>query len=1105
LYFLNLAHKIMNYKNLLLLLPLAGIISVASAQTQLGYFMHPDVNADQIVFVSEGDIWKVPTSGGQAIRLTSHPGDESDPKISPDGKWVAYAASYEGPTEVYVMPISGGLPKRLTYEPAASIPTDWKSATEIAYVTNQYATLPKLMTLTVNVETGAKSLIPLEMAAEGSFSEDGNTYFFVRPTFHNNVTKRYEGGTARQIWKFTSGASEAIKLTKDYKGEDHHPVAHQGKVYFLSSRDGIMNVWVMDENGAGLSQITKEPSFDVREFSISGDQLVYRVGADLKIMPLGENSAKTLAISLVSDFDQLREKWVDKPMENLTGMAVSNDGERVVLTTRGRVFSVPVKDGRTVRLSRKDGVRYRDAIFSPDGKSILTFSDESSEFEIHEYNSLGMDQGKQVSKNGTTLKFDMLPSPDGTKIAYRDLNETIWIMDKATGSETKVTDSDESITSSMVWSPDGKWLAYAQAASNTFSQIHAFNSDSKKRIAMTSDRANSLSPQWSPDGNWLYFLSDRNFQSVITSPWGQRQPEPFWEKQIKIYQIALKSGVASPFFFNHELQKEAEKAPEKVTVTIEEAGLMERLRQVPIPAGNYSNLIVTDKALYYHEIGPGMGVFYGAGASGDDKAPLMITVISNKPEPKVFIDNVRNYSVSLNNKYILVRNGSTYSVVELGTSPVTDLSKTKVDMSGVKYSIDPREDWKQIYIDAWRMERDYFYDPGMHGVDWDAMRLKYLPLVDRVTTRAELSDVIGEMVGELSVLHTSVRGGDLRDGEDDISFGMLGAQLNRNDKLKGYTVSHIYQSDPDYPDEMSPLSHPDVMIAEGDVITHIDGVNVMEGPDIHYLLRDKAGDQVRISLLGADGKSKTDRILKPMSSRAESNLRYNEWEWTRRMEVEEKSGGDLGYVHLRAMTATDINQWYRDFYPQFKKQGLVIDVRQNRGGNIDSFILEKLMREVFFYWKSRTGEPYWNMPYAFRGHLVLLVDEFTASDGEAFAEGFRRLGMGKSIGARTWGGEVWLSGSNTLSDNGIARAPMNGVYGEKLGGGDTDQGVEWLIEGVGFIPDIEVINMPKATFDGGDAQLDAAIEHLKELIRTDPRPVPQPPAYPDKSFKNGKN
>jgi tricorn protease len=399
------------------------------------------------------------------------------------------------------------------------------------------------------------------------------------------------------------------------------------------------------------------------------------------------------------------------------------------------------------------------------------------------------------------------------------------------------------------------------------------------------------------------------------------------------------------------------------------------------------------------------------------------------------------------------------------------------------------------------MERDYFYDRNMHGVDWDKMYQKYLPLVDRVTTRRELSDVMGELIGELSVLHTSVGGGDLRNGDDQIQFGMLGARFSRNEKLKGYTIDHIFKSDPDYPDEMSPLSHPDVNVSKGDVITHIDGVSVMDAPDILYLLRDKARKQTRIKVLSSAGVDKGDRIIIPMTSSAESNLRYNEWEYTRRLMAEEKSGGDIGYVHLRAMTAPDIGQWYRDFYPQFKKKGLIIDVRHNRGGNIDSFILEKLMREAFFYWKGRTGEPYSNMPYAFSGHLVLLVDEFTASDGEAFAEGFRRLGMGKAIGARTWGGEVWLSGVNTLTDNGVARAPMNGVYGVM----DANQKTEWLIEGVGFIPDIEVINLPKATFEGTDQQLDAAIEHLRELINADPRPVPTPPAYPDKSFKNGKN
>ncbi|MCL6257630.1 S41 family peptidase [Aquiflexum sp. TKW24L] len=1072
------------------------IVHNSFAQQARAYLMHPDINGNQLVFVAEGDIWKTTLSGGEAVRLTTHPGDESFPKISPDGKWVAYAATYEGPTEVYLIPISGGLPKRMTYEPAASIPTDWKSPTELAYVTNQYSTLPRLNTVLLNIETGNKDILPLDMAAEGSFNESGDTFYFVRPTFHNNVTKRYEGGTARQVWKYTAGQAEAVKLTKDYKGEDHHPIHHGGRVYFISSRDGIQNVWSMDENASDLKQHSKQPSYDVREASLHSNNLVYRSGADLYHHDLASGQEKKLPISLTSDFDQLREYWIDNPASYVTHISLSNDGEKVALTARGRVFVFPSKQGRSLRLSQKDGVRYRDAVFSSDGKDIFAFSDESGEFEIHQYSGLGLDQGKQLTKDGNTLRFGLMPSPDGKKLAYHDLNNDLWIHDLTSGKKTKVTASDESIQGAKAWSPDSKWLAYGQAASNTFMQLFIFNSETGKRIPLTSDRTNSMNPQWSADGNWIYFLSDRNFESRIGSPWGTRQPEPFWEKQIKIYQVGLKKGLVSPFQPKNELKPvEEKKGNGPVAVTIDEEGLMERVREVPVPAGNYKNLVVTDKALYYHRVGSGMGVYYGGGASNEDNPALMMTPIDETAEQKVFADKVNSFVTSSNNKYAVLRVGSNHYVVELGTSPISDLSKSQLNLSGWKFSIDPREDWKQIYTDAWRMERDYFYDKNMHGVNWDAMYQKYLPLVDCVTTRRELSDVMGELIGELSVLHTSVGGGDLRSGDDQIQFGMLGGRFSKNEKLKGYNIDHIFLSDPDYPNEMSPLSHPDMNIAKGDVITHIDGVAVIESPDMMYLLRDKANKQVRIKILSSAGADKGDRIIIPMTASAESNLRYNEWEYSRRLMAEEKSDGDIGYVHLRAMTAGDISQWYRDFYPQFKKSGLVIDVRQNRGGNIDSFILEKLMREVFFYWKSRTGEPYYNMPYAFRGHLVLLVDEFTASDGEAFAEGFRRLDLGKSIGARTWGGEVWLSGVNTLTDNGVARAPMNGVYGEEG---------EWLIEGVGFIPDIEVINLPKATFDGGDAQLDAAIEHLKALIKSDPRPVPAPPTYPDKSFKNRK-
>lgn len=1069
-------------------------LPVFSQENDPGYFMHPDFHEDLVAFVAEGDIWKVSATGGEAVRVTTHEGDEMSPKISPDGKWIAYAASYEGPTEVYILPLQGGQPRRLTYEAVASVPTAWKSATELAYVTNQYSTLPHLNTVVVDINSLQRTILPLEMAAEGSFSSDGDTYYFVRPTYHNNVTKRYEGGTARQIWKYTAGETEAVKLTNDYKGEDHHPRYHDGRVYFLSARDGIMNVWSMDPSGGDLRQHTQQDSYDVREAALSGDRLVYRAGADIRLMNLSNNEDEKINITLVSDFNQMREKWVDNPQDYITKMALSNDGEKVAVTARGRVFVFPVEKGRMVWISRKEGVRYRDATFATDDNDIVLFSDESGEFELHQYDPLGMTPGQQLSEDGTTLRFDPVPSPDGRWVAYNDLNQEAWVMDTQSGKSTKISQGQEGVWSTMSWSPDSKWLAFVEGATNTFNQIFLFNVETKKHVPLTSNRANSLNPQWSSDGKWIYFLSDRNFQTTIGAPWGPRQPEPFWEKQMKIYHISLQKDIVSPFHYDLETTAdEGDTTDASVQVLVDAEGIMERLREVPVPAGNYKNLVVTDKALYYHSTGPGMQVYSTTSpASRDEKTPVMMTPLNPKAEQKTFLENVQSYTASQNNEYILINSNRKYYVVPLRTSPVKELSDYTVEMSGWTFPINIREDWEQLFKDAWRMERDYFYDPGMHGVDWDQMYEKYLPLAKRVTTRTELNDVMGELIGELSILHTSVRGGDLPEGKDQIAFGMLGARLSKN--ARGYAIDHIYKSDPDYPDEMSPLASPDVQIQEEDIITHIDGMSVNEVPDIYYLLRGKAEKQVRLSLLSSGTGTTKDRVIIPMTMWQEMNLRYNEWEYTRRLQVEELSDGKFGYVHLRAMGSGDIAQWYRDFYPQFLKEGMVIDMRHNRGGNIDSFILEKLMRQAFFYWKGRTGVPTWNMQYAFRGHLVLLVDEFTASDGEAFAEGFRRLGLGKSIGTRTWGGEVWLSGGNRLTDNGLARAPMTGVYG--------DEG-EWLIEGVGFIPDIEVVNMPKATFEGDDAQLKAAVQHLKELVKEDPRPVPEVPEYPDKSFKNG--
>ena len=405
------------------------------------------------------------------------------------------------------------------------------------------------------------------------------------------------------------------------------------------------------------------------------------------------------------------------------------------------------------------------------------------------------------------------------------------------------------------------------------------------------------------------------------------------------------------------------------------------------------------------------------------------------------------------------------------------------------FRLDPREEWRQMFVEAWRLERDYFYDRGMHGLDWPSIKNKYQVLADRVTDRDELNDVLAQMVGELSALHIFVRGGDNRQGQDRVTPASLGARLARDEAGGGFRVEHIFRSDPDRPERLSPLLKPGVDVDEGDVIDMVNGVPVLSVPDIGFLLRSQAGKQVLLRVKPKGGGAARDTIAVPIAQSAEADLRYDEWEYTRRLAVEQAGGGNVGYVHLRAMGGGDIAQWHRDFYPVFNRDGLIIDVRHNRGGNIDSWILGRLLRKAWFYWQPRVGRATWNMQQAFRGHVVVLCNEETASDGEAFAEGFRRLNLGKVIGTRTWGGEIWLSSSNFLVDRGIATAAETGVYGPEG---------QWLIEGHGVDPDIIVDNLPHATFKGEDAQLDAAVKYVLEMIKTKPLPVPPPPPYPIK-------
>ena len=531
---------------------LAFSVQASSASTN-SYYRFPTLRGNTLVFAAEGDLWIVDSQGGMARRLTTHPGEETNPAISPDGKVLAFSASYEGPTELYTMPLNGGLPTRLTYEADSSTAIGFTPDGQLMYTTRAYSTLPDPQLIRIDLKTEKKSFIPLHQASDGSYDNTMKTLYFARPGFHNNNTARYKGGTARNIWKFTSG-KEAQNLTADFPGENFAPMWWNGRLYYGCDRSGSWNIWSMNPEGKNLKQHTFHVGWDVRSPALDDGKIVYQLGADIRMIDVRNNDNRIIPITLASDFDQLRENWVENPMNYLTSVHVHPEGKSVVLTSRGRVFVAPVGKGRLVRASYKEGVRYRDVVFMPDGKTLLAISDESGELEFITVPANGVGSDKALTKNSTILRFQGYPSPDGKWFAFDDKNNDLWIVNTKNGKERKVSLNREGIRD-ISWSPDSKWLAYSQAAFNSFQQIHLFNLESGNQVPLTTDRTNSINPSWSPDGKFIYFLSDRNLRSVVGSPWGPRQPEPYFDKPQKIFALSLQKGVSSPFKPADELVK----------------------------------------------------------------------------------------------------------------------------------------------------------------------------------------------------------------------------------------------------------------------------------------------------------------------------------------------------------------------------------------------------------------------------------------------------------------------------------------------------------------------------------------------------------------------
>lgn len=1081
----------MPIKRNLFLLGLFACIHVHAQQK--GYYRAPAISQNTVVFVAESDLWKYDLTTGNSSRITTNGGVETNPVISADGKKLAFIGQYEGPSEIYIMDLNGGVPRRLTYDFGRGIQlSGFTKDGKILYRTSIYSSLPSYQLAVLDPATYRSEPVPLAEASEGCYDDEGKLYFTRLPN-QGSKTKRYKGGFIEQIWKF-DGKQEAVNLTGDYTGTSNFPMYYNNRVYFVSDRDGTMNIWSMDKAGKNLQQNTFSKGWDVQTPTIGQSKIVYQKGADIWVYDITANTEKMLDITLLSDFDQRKPKWIKSPVESISAIDLSPNGAYGAIISRGRVFVSPAKSDRWVEVTRKSGIRCRDVHFM-NNKTLAVLSDESGEWEVWSMTADGSGTPKQITKNTKTQITFYQVSPNEKFIAYSDRNDVLRVADVATGQVKFSYDSAYSGNYGISWSPDSRFLTFSVGIENNNHQIRILDMSSMRTLPITTSRLDSYSPAWSADSNWLYFASDRNLRTKVRSPWGSRQPEPFYSETGNIYAIPLDTAINFPF-----LQTDSWMADTAFTVvdSAQKAALakaknragvkhrdwnraIQSLYQAPVKSSNISYIDLADGYLYWLD----RGTDY---SNPSTKLYALKIAESKKYEPTEVASDVVDFTISGNKKKILVTLKNRTLIIADANGSKINVADNKVELNNWSFVVNPVEDWKQMYDDAWRMMRDYFYDRKLHNVNWQQIHDQYAPLVARLTDRYEFDNLISQVVGELSALHTFVFGGEKRTTPDMIPIGNLGALFTKNEK--GFAIKHIYKSDPDYPESSSPLNKPELRIKEGDIITAVNNIPAGSVTNIAELLTNKVNVPVKLTLLN-NGKS-YEQVVKPMSIGEAFNLQYGEWELNRRQMVDDMGNNDVGYVHLRAMGPNDMDAFVKQYYPVFNRKALIIDVRHNNGGNIDSWVLEKLMRKAWMYWQGRSGGPVWNMQYAFRGHMVLLTDQQTASDGEAVAEGFRRLGLGKVIGMRTWGGEIWLSADNQLVDNGIATAAETGVYGPEG---------KWLIEGHGVDPDIEVDNLPFETYQGKDTQLEYAVNYLKKLLKEKPVEQPKTPAYPDKSFQ----
>ncbi len=1090
-----------------------------------GMLRFPDVSATHIAFVYANDIWLVSRDGGTAIPLAGPPGPESYVRFSPDGKSVAFVGNYDGNRDLYTVPVEGGIPIRVTHHPEAETLCDWTADGRLLYFSNGLAGLARQMQLfTVPVTGGLPTRLSVPYGANGSISADGQWLAYTPHTIDHRTWKRYRGGMQTDVWLFDLKNLSSKKMT-DWEGTDSQPMWHGKTVYYMSDAgpDHRLNIWSYDPATGKRTQVTKHAEYDVKWPSVGPGpngqgEIVYQFGPDLHLLDLASGKFRVVEIRVPGDRSTIKPRDVDASKFQ-QGWQVSATGKRALVQARGDIWSVPAKNGSPRNHTRTSAVAERDPAWSPDGKSIAYVSDATGEYELYMIQADGKSAPKMLTSGGKGFKFNPTWSPDSKSITFIDADGRAFLhtLDPQQTKEIEREEWDQ--MGRLSWSHDSTWIAYVKGNDNRLSSIWLYHVPTGEKHRVTAGRFNDTWPVFDRDGKYLYFATNREVSRPIYDEWGTAF---IYSQTDRLAMIPLRGDVGSPWAPKSDEEgedekdkkdgkedkkdkddkaekksdgetnkadadseeeksdkKEKDKEEKKEPLVIDLVDMEQRAVLVPVDRGNFTSITVNHegKLIYLRGVAPGAGP--------DAKPSLKILDPKDeKKEEKNVVDGIDGYAMSADGKKLLVKKGETLVIVDAASDQKLE---PPLSLAGMNMAVDPRQEWDQIFREAWRIKRDYMYDPNMHGIDWKKESERYKPMLEDCMSREDVSYVIGEMISELNIGHAYVRGDGDVGPQPKVSVGVLGADFELAEGA--YRVAKIQQGAAWDLDARSALSRPGAVVKEGEFLLAVNGVPMDTKKDPWAAFQGLAGKTVRLTVSQKPTLDESARDVLVELLESEVPLRYRAWvEWNRKY-VDEKTQGRVGYIHVPDTGINGQDNLFRQFYGQIDKEALIIDERWNGGGQIPNRFIELLNRPILSYWARRDFKDWPWPPDAHQGPKCMLINGLAGSGGDCLPYYFRKAGLGKLIGMRTWGGLVGISGNPSLIDGGQTWAPTFAFY-------ETDG--TWGVEGHGVDPDIEVIDDPAKMFNGGDPQLDAAIEHMLSELKRNPYRAPSRPAYPDR-------